>query len=226
MILASAGVNSIEAASALETLCRLYWYPLYAFVRRQGYAPADAEDVIQSFLAHVVEREAFRQADPLRGRFRTFLLACLKHFMVKEWHHRRAAKRGGGAPLLSLEELEAEALYGREVSHTLTPEQLYDRAWAWGILDRARTRLREDYARRGQAERFDLLEGFLPGAGSELNYADAGRRLGLRVGSVKSEVHRLRARYAALIRALIEPTVEQVEEVDDELEALVAALNV
>jgi RNA polymerase sigma-70 factor (ECF subfamily) len=145
--------------------------------------------------------------------------------MAKEWHRRHAAKRGGGAPLLSLEDLDAEGLYSHESSHTLTPEQLYDRAWAWGILERARERLREDYARRGQAARDDLLEGFLPGADSEMSYADAGRQLGLREGSVKAEVHRLRTRYGALLRALVEPTVGHVEEIDDELRALVLALS-
>ncbi|MHC1764415.1 MAG: RNA polymerase sigma factor [Verrucomicrobiia bacterium] len=226
VVLGSTGSDSAEADAALENLCRQYWYPLYAFVRRQGYTPADAEDIIQSFLAQVLQRDAFRQADPSRGRFRTFLLACLKHFMVKAWHYRRAVKRGGGMRVLSLEEVDAETLYSRESSHSLTPEQLYDRAWAWGILERARDRLREDYSRRRQAERFDLLEGFLPGSNSELSYADAGCLLGLREGSVKAEVHRLRKRYGALLRALVEPTVGHAEELDDELRALVAALSV
>jgi RNA polymerase sigma-70 factor (ECF subfamily) len=225
-VLAAGDSASPASREALERLCRTYWFPLYAFARRQGYAPVDAEDMIQSFLARLLENGAFRQADPARGRFRTFLLACLKHFMIKEWHRCRAAKRGGGAPLLSLDELDAETLYSRETGHTLTPEQLYDRTWAWRILERARERLREDYARRGQAERFDLLEGFLPGASSELSYQEVGEKLGLREGSVKAEVHRLRARYGALLRALVEPTVGSVNEIDDELRALAAALSV
>lgn len=211
---------------ALDTLCRQYWYPLYAFVRRHGTAPADAEDLIQSFLAHMLEHDAFREANPARGRFRTFLLACLKHFLIKEWHRRRTAKRGGGTPALSLDEVAAETLYARESSHSLTPEQLYHRTWAWGILERTRQRLRADYARRGQVERFDLLERFLPGASSDLSYREAGRQLGLREGSVKAEVHRLRTRYGALLRSLIEPTVERPADVDDELRALVHALSV
>lgn len=226
MVLAAVDADSQEAGAALEKLCRQYWYPLYAFVRRQGYAPVDAEDLIQSFLARLLEHQVFREANPARGRFRTFLLACLKNFVIKEWHRCRAAKRGGGELLLSLDELDAEMLYSRETSHTLTPEQLYDRTWAWSILERARARLREDYARRGQAERFDLLEGFLPGASSESSYQEVGEKLGLREGSVKAEVHRLRARYGSVLRALVEPTVGSANEIDDELRALVAALSV
>jgi RNA polymerase sigma factor (sigma-70 family) len=226
VVWASADASSPQAVAALDTLCRQYWYPLYAFVRRQGSPPEDAEDLVQSFLAQMLEHNAFRQADPARGRFRTFLLACLKHFMVKEWQRGRTAKRGGGAPLLSLDDVAAETLYSQETSHSLTPDQLYDRAWACRILERARNRLRADYARRGQVERFDLLEAFLPGAGSDLGYREVGHQLGLREGSVKAEVHRLRARYGALLRALIEPTVERADDVDDELRALVNALSV
>ena len=199
VVLAAASEDSQEAAAALETLCRQYWYPLYAFVHRLGHAPADAEDIVQSFFSNLLEKRSLQHADPLRGRFRTFLLASLKHFMTKEWQRQRTAKRGGGVPAFSLDQLGPEELYAREIAHTLTPEQLYDRAWALSVLARVRDRLRDDYARRGHAERFRLLESFLPGETSDLTYAEAGRQLGLSEGSIKAEVHRLKRRYRSFL---------------------------
>src|SRR5512139_2763052 len=126
VVLAAASEDSQEAAAALETLCRQYWYPLYAFVQRLGHAPADAEDVVQSFFSNLLEKRSLQHADPVRGRFRTFLLASLKHFMTNEWQRQRTAKRGGGVPAFSLDQLGPEELYARESAHSLTPDQLYD----------------------------------------------------------------------------------------------------
>jgi len=225
VVLAAASEDSQEAAAALDTLCRQYWYPLYAFAHRLGHPPADAEDIVQSFFSFLLEKRSLQHADPHRGRFRTFLLASLKHFMMKEWQRQRAAKRGGGVPAFSLDQLGPEDLYARETSHALTPEQLYDRAWALSVLARARDRLGDDYARRGQAERFRLLESFLPGETSELSYAEAGRQLGLSEGSIKAEVHRLKHRYRSFLRAAVMPTVARLEEVDEELRELMEALS-
>jgi RNA polymerase sigma-70 factor (ECF subfamily) len=225
VVLAAASEDSQEAAAALEALCRQYWYPLYAFVCRLGHAPADAEDIVQSFFASLLEKRSLQHADPARGRFRTFLLASLKHFMAKQWQRQRTAKRGGGVPAFSLDELRPEELYARETAHALTPEQLYDRAWALRVLACVRERLRDDYARRGQAERFRLLESFLPGETSELTYAEAGRQLGLSEGSVKAEVHRLKGRYRSFLRAAVMPTVARLEDVDEELRELTGALS-
>ena len=225
VVLAAASEDSQEAAAALETLCRQYWYPLYAFVHRLGHAPADAEDIVQSFFSNLLEKRSLEHADPLRGRFRTFLLASLKHFMAKQWQRQRAAKRGGGVPVFSLDELGPEELYAREIAHAMTPEQLYDRAWALSVLARVRNRLRADYARRGQAERFRLLESFLPGETSDLTYAEAGRQLGLSEGSIKAEVHRLKRRYRSFLRATVMPTVARLEDVDAELRELTGALS-
>ncbi len=225
VVLAAASEDSQEAATALETLCRQYWYPLYAFVQRLGHAPADAEDIVQSFFSNLLEKRSLQHADPLRGRFRTFLLASLKHFMTNEWQRQRTAKRGGGVPAFSLDQLGPEELYAREIAHSLTPEQLYDRAWALSVLARVRARLRDDYARRGQAERFRLLESFLPGETSELTYAEAGRQLGLSEGGVKAEVHRLKRRYRSFLRAAVMPTVARLEDVDEELRELMGALS-
>ncbi len=225
VVLAAASEDSQEAAAALERLCRQYWYPLYAFVVRLGHAPADAEDIVQAFFSELLLKRFLQHADPMRGRFRTFLLASLKHFMAKEWQRRHALKRGGGVPAFSLDELGPEELYARETAHALTPEQLYDRAWALRVLAAARKRLREDYAQRGQAERFRLLESFLPGEPSELTYAEAGSQLGLSEGSVKAEVHRLKGRYRSFLRAAVMPTVAQLEDVDEELRVLTGALS-
>jgi RNA polymerase sigma-70 factor (ECF subfamily) len=225
VVLAAASEDSQEAATALETLCRQYWYPLYAFVQRLGHAPADAEDIVQSFFSNLLEKRSLQHADPLRGRFRTFLLASLKHFMTNEWQRQRTAKRGGGVPAFSLDQLGPEELYAREIAHALTPEQLYDRAWALSVLARARDRLRDDYSRRGQAERFRLLESFLPGETSELTYAEAGRQLALSEGSVKAEVHRFKRRYRSFLRAAVMPTVARLADVDEELRELMGALS-
>ena len=225
VVLAAASEDSQEAAAALETLCRQYWYPLYAFACRLGHAPPDAEDIVQSFFSELLAKRFLQRADPVRGRFRTFLLASLKHFMAKEWQRQHAVKRGGGVPAFSLDELGPEELYARETAHALTPEQLYDRAWALRVLARARARLREDYAHRGQADRFRLLESFLPGETSELTYAEAGRQLGLSEGSVKAEVHRLKGRYRSFLRAAVMPTVARLEDVDEELRELKEALS-
>ena len=225
VVLAAAFGDSSEAAAALEALCRQYWYPLYAFVRRQGWAPADAEDLAQGFFATLLEHNSLQHADPQRGRFRTFLLASLKNFMAKQWQRQHTLKRGGGIPVLSVDDLGPEELYAREAAHALTPEQLYDRAWAWGVLERVRRRLREDYAQRGQAERYQLLESFLPGEASEMTYAEGGRQLGLAEGSVKAEVHRLKRRYRSLLRAAVMPTVARREDVEEELRALTEALS-
>jgi RNA polymerase sigma-70 factor (ECF subfamily) len=225
VVLAAASEDSQEAAAALEALCRQYWYPLYAFVHRLGHAPADAEDIVQSFFSNLLVKGSLQHADPLRGRFRTFLLASLKHFMTNQWQRQRTARRGGGVPAFSLDELGPEELYTRESAHALTPERLYDRAWALRVLACVRERLRDDYARRSQTERFQLLESFLPGETSELTYAEAGRQLGLSEGSVKAEVHRFKRRYRSFLRAAVMPTVARLEDVDEELRELTAALS-
>jgi RNA polymerase sigma-70 factor (ECF subfamily) len=225
VVLAAASEDSQEAAAALETLCRQYWYPLYAFVLRSGRTAADAEDIVQSFFSNFLAKRFLHHADRQRGRFRTFLLASLKHFMANQWQRERAIKRGGGIPAFSLEQLGPEELYTREDAHSLTPEQFFDRAWALRVLAFVRDKLRKDYVRRGQAERFRLLESFLPGEASELTYAEAGRQLGLTEGSVKAEVHRLKGRYRTHLRAAVMPTVARLEDVDAELRELRGALS-
>ena len=147
----------------METLCRTYWYPLYAYVRRQGHSPEDAQDLTQEFFARFLEKQSFRQARPERGRFRSFLLTSLKHFLVNEWHRANARKRGGGHTPVPLDTVLAERLYSREPARDLAADKLYERSWALALLELVRARLREEYAAEGRSDRFEIVEQFLPG---------------------------------------------------------------
>lgn len=217
--------DSPGAAAALEELCRTYWYPLYAFVRRQGRGPTDAEDAVQAFFARLLAKKLLARADPARGRFRSFLLTAFKNFLANEWEREMAGKRGGGQSVLSLEELNPEALYVRDADPALTPDQAYDRAWACRLLATVHERVRMDYAQRGHARRYELLEPFLPGGDGQLSYAEAASELGLGEVSVRAEVHRLKQRYRTALRAEIMATVSSPEEVDEELRSLMAAVS-
>lgn len=225
VVLAAGDSASPAAEAALETLCGAYWYPLYAYVRRQGHSPEDAQDLTQEFFAGFLEKKRLRAADRSRGRFRSFLLTSLKHFLVSEWRRDQAQKRGGGAPKFALDALTAEERFRLEPADELTPDKVYERSWAWAVLDRVRTELRREHAAAGQAARLELLEQFLPGQRGELTYAEAARQLGLAEGTVKSEVHHLKQRYRALLRAAVAHTVATPGEINDELRHLMAALG-
>ncbi|MCP5525077.1 MAG: sigma-70 family RNA polymerase sigma factor [Verrucomicrobiales bacterium] len=216
--------DSPAATAALEELCRTYWYPLYAFVRRQGKNPADAEDAVQAFFARLLSKKLLARADPARGRFRAFLLTAFMNFLVSEWERETATKRGGGQPVLSLENLQPETVYSRDADPALTPDQAYDRAWACRLLATVREHVRMDYAERGQARRYELLEAFLPGGDGQLSYSEAAAELGLGEVSVRAEVHRLKKRYRAALRTEIAATVSSAEEVDEELRSLMAGV--
>ena len=179
VVLAACDSASPHATEALEKLCRTYWYPLYAYVRRQGHSPEDAQDLTQAFFERFLERKSWQQARRERGKFRSFLLTSLKHFLINEWKRRVARKRGGGVPLVSLDSVVAERLYSREPADKLTPEKLYERSWALTLLEQAHARLREEYAAEGKSKRFEMADQFLPGASSELSYAEAARQLGV-----------------------------------------------
>ena len=224
-VLQSSGEDSPATAKALEELCRAYWYPLYAFVRRQGKGPLDAEDAVQAFFERLLKRKLLARADPARGRFRSFLLTAFKNFLAGEWSRETAAKRGGGKAPLSLETLRPEQVYSFEADSPLTPDQAYDRAWARRVLEAARDQVREDYTQRGQARRYEMLEPFLPGSDGQLSYAEVAKELGLGEVSVRAEVHRLKKRYRGALRAGIAATVSSVEEIDEELRSLMAALS-
>lgn len=225
VVLSAAEGDTPRKAEALERLCRSYWYPLYAFVRRQGYSPPDAQDLTQAFFARVLERNYLHAVQPGRGKFRWFLLASLRHFLASEWDRAKAEKRGGGQRNISIDELTAEDLYRREPTHALTADEFYERTWALTLLEKARLGLHAEFAAVGKSERFDVLEQFLPGEDGELMYAQAGQRLRIAEGTIKAEAHHLRRRYRQLLRAEVAHTVASPSEIEEEIRHLIAALS-
>jgi RNA polymerase sigma factor (sigma-70 family) len=219
------GTDSPAARQALERLCQTYWYPLYAFVRRKGSSPEEAEDLTQGFFERAIEKKYFAQVDRSQGRFRAYLLACLKHFLADARDHERAAKRGGGKPIVSFDSLTAAERYQREPADTLTPEKLYDLQWARALVAQARARLREEYAAAGKNELHTFLNCLEPGAAERLTYAEIGRRLNKTESAIKNEAARLRQRFHLLLRDEVSRTVITVPEIDDEIRYLVELLG-
>lgn len=214
--------DSPSAEQALGQLCSAYWYPLYAFVRRQGRAPHDAQDLTQEFFARLLEKQWLKDVERERGRFRSWLLAAMKHFLANEWDKRRAEKRGGAIAFVSIDET-AESRFAHEAADPAAPEILYDRRWALTLLDHVLTRLREEYAAAGKLAQFDALKDTL--TGDRTPYAEVATRLGSTEGAMKVAAHRLRERYRDLIRAEISETVAEPGEVEDELRHLPSTLS-
>jgi len=225
-VVQAAGRNSSTGSRrALEELCANYWYPLYAYVRRQGNTPEDAQDLTQEFFRRFLEKESVKLADRERGRFRTFLLTSLKNFLVNEWSKKRAIKRGGGEPIFSLDEVAAETRYKFEPGDNLTPEKLYDRGWATALLERVAARLRQEYAGFGKLSQFEELKDLLRGEKSEVPYSELARRLRISEGAVKVAVHRVRHRYQEMLHAEIAQTVSNPSEVEEELRYLLELIS-
>jgi RNA polymerase sigma-70 factor (ECF subfamily) len=193
------------ARKALEELCKAYWYPLYAFVRNRGYTSDDAQDLTQSFFARLIETTGFASADPERGRFRSYLLGAMKHFLANEWHRAQARKRGGGVTVLELDALEPEARYALEPIQTTDPDAGFDREWAQESIARAMGKLRMESEASGKGELFEALKGSL--TIDEPARSETAALLGMTEGGVKVAVHRLRQRYRELLRAEIAKTV-------------------
>src|SRR5262245_44239316 len=200
VVLAAGSSTAPGAQVALEKLCRAYWYPLYAFVRNQGYAEADAEDLTQQFFAWLLESKHLRVADPERGKFRSFLLCRLKHFLSDQRKKDGAQKRGGGQVVLSLDAQSEERRYGLEPATRQPPEMLFDRRWALTVLEQTVSRLRQEYAEAGRAQLFDELKHFQPGEEASSSYSEAASRLGLSEAAIKSAIYRLRERHRQLLR--------------------------
>jgi RNA polymerase sigma factor (sigma-70 family) len=217
--------DTTRAKLALEQLCRNYWPPLYAYVRRQGRSPEDAQDLTQEFFARLLVRNTFALADPQRGRFRSFLLASLKHFLAHEWEKAHAQKRGGYAQVISLNLDTAETRCVQPAAPGDTPDQAFDRQWALAVLDLVLARLRKEYADSGRDGLFVILKDTLSGGRSEIPYRELGERAGMSEGAVKVAAHRLRQRYRDLLREEIANTVAGPEEVERELKHLFAALS-
>ena len=214
-----------ESEAALASLCGLYWYPLYAFARRRVPTIEDAQDLTQEFFLRLQERDYLRQADPQRGRFRSFLLTAFKHFLAKERERANAQKRGGGRKPLPLDFQSGECRFQREPSHQATAEGLYERSWALTLLQQALARLREEQTAAGKERLFECLKGTLTGEDAPRPYAELAAELGMSEPAIKVTVHRLRRRYGELLRAEIAQTVTTAEEVEDELRDLFAAVR-
>lgn len=212
------------AAAALDHLCRMYWYPLYAFCRRQGNSPEDAQDLTQSFFARLLEKDALKLADRSRGRFRTFLLTSFRNFLVNEWTKSRAERRGAGAKFVPWDAESSEHLYAWEAVGT-DPETLFDKRWATTVLERALQQLREESQAAGKAQHHDLLKSFIWGEPSSKSHADLGRELNMSEGAVAVMVHRMRTRFREILREEIPRTVAEPADIDDELRYLVRVMG-
>jgi RNA polymerase sigma factor (sigma-70 family) len=218
--------DSAVAREALATLCETYWRPVYAFVRRKGHDPADAEDLTQAYFTRFLDKGYLHDFRPEVGRFRTFLRVSVSHFLANEWDRERALKRGGGRKLLSLDELETVEGHLRAPADRLTPEVIFEQEWAASVLRRCLERLRDEQGRGGDGpRRFDRLKAFLVGDGAASDYADVGRELGLQESSVRVAVHRLRKRFCEVLRDEVAHTVESPGDVDGEIRWLLAALR-
>jgi RNA polymerase sigma-70 factor (ECF subfamily) len=226
VVLAAGDSASPRAGEALEKLCRTYWYPLYAYVRRQGHSPEDAQDLTQEFFARLLEKQFFRKARPERGRFRSFLLTSLQNFLAHEWERARAEKRGGGRTFIPWDEQSPEARYQQmEGASDLTPDKIYEHRWAMALFQRALGRLHMEFADADKREQFDQLKGFLSEDAADGAYAQVASRLGTTTGAVAVAVHRLRERYGQLVREEIVHTVASPVEVEEELRYLVALMR-
>ena len=225
VVLAAGDTKSPQAREALEKLCRAYWYPLYAYVRRKGYHAEDSQDLTQEFFVRLLARNFLSVADRSKGRFRSFLLGSLEHFLAREWTKAHAKKRGGGQRPRSLDELDAEGRYLREPAHGLTPESLFDRRWATTLLETAMNKLREECIDARKGDLFERVKGHLSGEKGEGSYAEVAGALQMSEGAIKVAVHRLRRRYGEMIRAEVAQTVGGPEEVEEELLYLLNALR-
>ena len=225
VVSAAAESVSPNAAAALETLCRTYWYPLYSYIRRKGYSAADAQDMTQEFFCRLIGKKYLASVDRSAGSFRSFLLASVNHLLANEWDKAQTLKRGGGREFISLNSEEAESRFAQEGSVSDSPERAFDRRWAMALLDEALVRLRVEFTNGGKLRQFDLLKGFLSNLADEGAYAVIAETLGVDANGVAVAVHRLRRRYRELVRAEIAQTVRTETELDAEMDHLFAAVD-
>lgn len=222
VLAAQRGADTTRSREALAVLCRDYWYPLYSFVRRRGYAAHEAQDLTQAFFADLLERN-HSVADPTKGRFRSYLLGALKHFLANDWNRNQAQKRGGGRQFVEWDALDPEARYSLEPADPIDADVVFDKRWAMELLTRAMEKLRAEFAAKKVESTFDALKGTLSGA--EAPREELAKKLGLSEGALKVAIHRLRQRYREILRAEIAETVDSPGDVDDEMRHLVAVLR-
>jgi RNA polymerase sigma-70 factor (ECF subfamily) len=224
LVLAAGERNAPNFEQALATLCERYWFPLYAHIRHRGIDADEAQDLTQEFFARLLEKEYLQVADRNRGRFRSFLLSTLDHFLANHWRRQRAQKRGGRKPTVPIDFALGEGRYQNEPADLATPEALYERHWALTLLAQALTRLEKEYAAAGKADRFGQLKPLLTGNAEQAPYEQVAASAGMTVAAVKMAVHRLRRRCGELLRREIAQTVADPADVEDELRHLLAAI--
>jgi RNA polymerase sigma-70 factor (ECF subfamily) len=225
IVLAAGDAGRDDARDALTQLCESYWYPLYAYVRRRGYSANDAQDLTQAFFAQLLEKQTIKAADPQRGKFRSFLLASMDHFLANERERAKAKKRGGDRVQLSLDFAFGESRVNLEPTHDVTPERLFVRHWALTLLDVVVRRLEEEFQAAGKAKQFELLRDALSGGRQRLPYAKLAVELAMTPEAVRQAAHRMRRRYRALLREEVARTVSQPGDVDEEIRSLFESLG-
>ena len=225
VVLTAGRSDTTRARAALERLCATYWPSLYAYVRRRGHSPSDAQDLTQEFFARLLEQKWVGDADPARGRFRTFLLTALSRFLANEWDRVRAQKRGGGKTALSLDTAAAEAYYEAAGSESASPDRLYDRQWAMTLLDRALTRAKREFETAGKANEFVVLSPYLAAERGGIPYAELAAALGTTEANARQSVHRLRRQFREIFRQEIADTVADPKEAEEEIRYLLGVLG-
>jgi DNA-directed RNA polymerase specialized sigma24 family protein len=225
LVLAAADRPTADSRQALAKLCEIYWHPVYAFIRRSGYDLEQAQDLTQGFFTLLIEKNYLQAADRQRGRFRSFLLTAVKHFLANEWDRGNALKRGGGQVRVPLDSLDLERWYKPTAVNEVTPEVLFDRRWALSLLDHVMAKLRAAYTTSGKAEHFEVLSSFLNRNSDDPRYEEVASSSGMSAGGLRMAVLRMRRKYRALLRAEIAETVASPEEIDDEIRFLLSVLN-
>jgi DNA-directed RNA polymerase specialized sigma24 family protein len=226
LVVAAAANLTPDSRASLATLCKVYWPPIYTFIRRNGYDIDQAQDLTQAFFAAMLEKNYLGDADRERGRFRTFLLTAVKHFLANEWDRAHALKRGGGQIAIPINPVEAETWYMPEAVEERTPESLFERRWALSLLGQVMAKLRVEFAGMGKAEYFDKLSPLLDGEPASQSYETLAAELGASAGALRVSVYRMRRGYRDLLRAEIAETVSTPAEINDEIRFLLAALRV
>ena len=225
VVLSAQDKSSPQSDQALESLCRTYWYPLYAFVRRQGQSPADAEDLVQEFFARLLAKDYLAVVDREKGRFRTFLVMAMKRFLANEWDRLRTQKRGGGQAALPLDAAQAEIRYQEDASLSRTAHMAFDREWAVTLLHQTLNRLRQEHERLGSGQDFEVISRFLTVGKESIPYGQTAVQLGISEAAARMAVHRLRRRFREVVREEVAQTVAGAEEVDEEIRYLIEILS-
>jgi RNA polymerase sigma factor (sigma-70 family) len=224
VVLALRQETSAQSAAALETICKSYWYPLYAYVRRSGQSPHDAQDLTQEFFSRLLEKRWLDTADPEKGRLRTFLIAMLKRFMIGEWRRVSSQRRGGGQPHMQMDTAFAESRYAADGSSQLPPDESFDRQWAIALHDLTLERLESEFLAAGKYNEFEAIKDCLMAPRGEIDYASVGARLGVSEGAARVSVHRLRKRFREIYREEISQTLSEPADIEAELRHLARAL--